>query len=140
MEENSLWLDTYRLLKKSYFTVKSDCKEKLSALGVTWPQYHAFYHISDEGTPFKELAEHLGCNASNMTGLIDRMAESGWVYREHSTNDRRVWLVKLTESGKKLKNKLVPVHMNNIKERMSYLDDDELSTLNSMLSKLITKL
>jgi DNA-binding MarR family transcriptional regulator len=137
VEENALWLEVYRLLKKSFFTVKKHCREKLSSYGVTWPQYHAFYHISDEGTPFKELADHLGCNASNLTGLIDRMAENGWVYREHSKNDRRVWLVKLTDEGRELKNRLIPMHMQNIKERISYLSEEEQLTLKELLTKLI---
>lgn len=86
---------------------------------------------------FNELARELNCNASNLTGLIDRMIENNWVYRQHSEQDRRVWLVKLTGEGFKLKNQLVPQHRKNISELMTVLNDEELASLMSLLKKLI---
>ncbi len=79
----------------------------------------------------------LQCNASNMTGLVDRMSESGWVYREHSKEDRRVWLIKLTEEGKKLLAEVQPQHRRNIEERMGRLSDAELKTMGDLLGKLL---
>lgn len=106
-------------------------------MGVTWPQFHTLYHIEDEGIAFNKLAEEVHCNASNMTGLIDRMKKKGWVYRERSQEDRRVWLVKMTDKGKKLRKKLIPEHRNNIEDRMKVLSTEEQETLNKLLEKLI---
>ena len=134
---DSLPRDVYWLLRRTSFSLKDELRKKIEEHGITWPQFHALFHIGEEGVPANELARELQCNASNMTGLIDRMSESGWVYREHSQEDRRVWLIKLTEAGKKLLAEVQPQHRRNIEERMSRLSEAELKTLAISLAKLL---
>lgn len=135
--ENSLPLEVYKTLKHAHHHLKKDLRKKIKESGFTWTQFHALYHVEEEGIAVNELAAELHCNASNITGLIDRMKEHDLVYREHSQKDRRVWLVKLNPAGRKLKNELFPRHLNNIKERMSMLNEEELKTLKKLLQKLI---
>lgn len=135
--DDSLSHEVYRTLKYAHQQLKKDLRRKLTTKGVTWPQFHALYHLNTEGVPVNELASELHCNASNITGLIDRMRENGWVYREHSKKDRRVWLIKLTEEGMDFKNKIFPEHLKNIQKRMQTLSQTELVTLKKLLNKLI---
>jgi len=128
--------DIYWLLRSTANRLKRELRGKIEEHGITWPQFHALYHIGDAGIPTNELAQELQCNASNMTGLIDRMSENGWVYREHSEEDRRVWYVKLTPRGRQLKEEVHPQHKRNIEERMSVLSQQELITLQKLLTKL----
>jgi MarR family 2-MHQ and catechol resistance regulon transcriptional repressor len=128
--------EVYWALQDAYHGIKKRLHGKLSDCGVTWPQYHALFHIQPEGIPANELARELNCNASNMTGLIDRMMENNWVYREHSHEDRRVWLIKLTEEGAQLKNRLVPQYKSNIEDEMNVLNTEELQTLSNLLKRL----
>jgi MarR family 2-MHQ and catechol resistance regulon transcriptional repressor len=141
LEENkvgdSLHRDVYWLLRRTSFRLKAELRKKIEKHGITWPQFHALFHIGEQGLPANELARVLQCNASNMTGLVDRMSESGWVYREHSKEDRRVWLIKLTEEGKKLLAEVQPQHRRNIEERMGRLSDAELKTMGDLLGKLL---
>lgn len=134
--EGTFSTEVYWTLKYAYNHIKKELRNKLTENDITWPQYHALYHIGENGTPVNELAKELSCNASNMTGLIDRMIESKWVYREHSAEDRRVWLVKLTAEGMKLRSKLIPIHLKNIDDRMNVLNEKELETLKTLLEKL----
>jgi len=134
--EDSFLLDVYRALVQTHNRIKKDLRDKLADSGITWPQFHALYHIGEEGIPANELAKELNCNASNMTGLIDRMIENNWVYREQCEQDRRVWLIKLTEEGMRLRTKLIPEHHRNIRNRMAVLDSEELVTLKRLLDKL----
>lgn len=131
-----MFTEAYQLLRTTTKNMKNDLRSMIEDNGITWQQFHALYHIQAEGTPVNELAKELNCNASNMTGLVDRMVENGWVYREHSDYDRRVWLVKLTEEGSALRNRLIPVHTENIKKRLSILTPDELETLTKLLTVL----
>jgi DNA-binding MarR family transcriptional regulator len=136
--DDSFALDVYRTLRHAYHRLKRDMREKLVSKGVTWPQFHALYHIDEgHGISVNALARELDCNASNVTGLIDRMIENNWVYREHSKEDRRVWMVKLTDEGRELKARLIPERQNDIRERMAALNDEELATLKTLLEKLM---
>lgn len=129
--------EVYFMLRKTSQFLKDHLRKQIEEHGITWQQFHALYHIADEGIQFNELAKHLGCNASNMTGLIDRMSENGWVYREHAQHDRRVWLVKLTKDGIKLKDELLPKHRANIALAMGVLDDEEIIVFSQLLTKLM---
>lgn len=135
--EDSLHRDVYWLLRKTAMDLKTEMREKVLDYGITWPQFHALYHIhDDDGTPSHELARELQCNASNLTGLIDRMEGNGWVYRQRSSEDRRVWFVKLTEEGKEMKRNTFPQHRAYMKERMDVLTEEELRSLKTLLQKL----
>lgn len=134
--QDSLSRDVYWLLRRTTSRLKAEFRRKIEDFGITWPQFHALYHIGDQGLPANELARELQCNASNMTGIIDRMSENGWVFREHSAEDRRVWLVKLTEKGARLRAEIFPQHKKNIEERMGVLSPEELADLQRLLEKL----
>ncbi|MEV6596458.1 MarR family transcriptional regulator [Actinoplanes sp. NPDC051346] len=47
----------------------------------------------------RELAERLACDASNITGIVDRLEARGLVRREMRPDDRRVKNVVCTEAG-----------------------------------------
>ena len=49
-----------------------------------------------------ELAEHLYCDASNVTGIVDRLEGRGLVERKPDPNDRRVKRLVLTPQGQTL--------------------------------------
>jgi len=53
------------------------------------------------------LAEMLACDASNVTGLVDRLEARGLVERRLSAEDRRVRVVQLTAAGSRLRLELL---------------------------------
>lgn len=53
------------------------------------------------------LAETLACDASNVTGLVDRLESRGLVRRHPSASDRRVKVLVLTPTGARLRTLLV---------------------------------
>jgi DNA-binding MarR family transcriptional regulator len=55
---------------------------------------------SNDGTPMRKVAVLLGADASNVTGLIDRLETAGLVERYAATDDRRVKRLRLTAAGR----------------------------------------
>ena len=53
------------------------------------------------------LAATLSCDASNVTGLVDRLESRGLVRRRPSENDRRVKVLQLTATGIRVRTLLV---------------------------------
>jgi DNA-binding MarR family transcriptional regulator len=53
--------------------------------------------------PMGRLAETLACDASNVTGLVDRLESRGLVCRRPSAADRRVKALALTPKGARLR-------------------------------------
>ena len=61
----------------------------------------------DRPIPMGQLAGALSCDASNVTGLVDRLESRGLVERRPSAEDRRVKVLRLTPLGAKLRAALV---------------------------------
>lgn len=57
----------------------------------------------DRSVPMKHLCSLLNCDASNVTGIIDRLTHNGLIQREDSQEDRRVKMIRLTEKGTHLR-------------------------------------
>jgi MarR family transcriptional regulator, organic hydroperoxide resistance regulator len=61
----------------------------------------------DSPLPMTEIAALLGCDNSNVTGLIDRLEARGLVTRRPSSQDRRVKHVVLTPAGRQLRERML---------------------------------
>ena len=71
-------------------------------VGVTPQQAHLLC-IADHQIPtLGELATGLGCDKTNITGLVDRVANRGFLERIGDEHDRRVTRVQVTKQGHQL--------------------------------------
>src|SRR5438477_9606971 len=61
---------------------------------------------SDEPPPMGMLAEHLSCDASFITSIVDRLEEEGYVERRPSPVDRRGKTVVITKAGQRARERL----------------------------------
>jgi len=74
-----------------------------AAFELTKLQAQALHVLVYEGPQsMSELAETLACDASNVTGLVDRLEARGLVERKSVPNDRRMRMLAVTPPGSKL--------------------------------------
>ena len=52
------------------------------------------------------LAETLWCDASNVTGIVDKLESRGLIERQGAEHDRRIRQLAVTERGRRLRDKL----------------------------------
>ncbi len=72
-------------------------------MGLAPMQLHALRLIEPgDGVPMSSLAGKLFCDASNVTGIVDRLEARGLIERRPSATDRRVKLLVLTDEGARL--------------------------------------
>ena len=57
--------------------------------------------------PMSAVAERLFCDASNVTGMVDRLEARGLLERRDSPRDRRVKLIALTDEGVELRERVL---------------------------------
>jgi DNA-binding MarR family transcriptional regulator len=86
------------------------------------------------------LGRMLVVNRSNVTGLVDRMEEAGWVRRGPDAQDRRVKQVGLTAEGKRVLKVAEKAYLRRVEEVVSCLAAAEQGALRSALEKLREKL
>jgi len=68
-----------------------------------------FFLQKNDGSSLTQISQGLMLENPTVTGLIDRLEKLGYVKRSDHPNDRRVYLVHLTEKGKKVANKALPI-------------------------------
>lgn len=72
--------------------------------GLSLVQLHAIgLLMSAEALPMVHISSLLCCDASYVTGIVDRLEEQGIVERRENPKDRRVKMVALTPKGKQLR-------------------------------------
>ncbi|MFE3122134.1 MULTISPECIES: MarR family winged helix-turn-helix transcriptional regulator [Streptomyces] len=83
----------------------------------------------------RSLAETMACDASNVTGIIDRLEQRGLVRREPDAFDRRVKNVILTAEGEHLTD-AIRAKMLTTKEGIERLDEQERDSLYTLLEQV----
>jgi DNA-binding MarR family transcriptional regulator len=102
--ESGAWPLLLRLL----LAQRANLPPLAAELELSTAQCHVLHLIEPERPiPMGRLAETLACDASNVTGLVDRLESRGLVRRRPSASDRRVKVLVLTPTGARLRALLV---------------------------------
>lgn len=128
-----LWI----ALARCYSTYARAVSCKVGQYGLTTPQFgilEALYHLGP--LTLGDLAGKLLVTGGNVTYVMDRLEEQGFVQRERSPEDRRIIQAKLTEKGYEVIARVFPGHGSFIEELSSTLSPDEQEELRRLLKKL----
>lgn len=97
--------EIHELLFDLLLRVRGLVESVVTAHDLSPPQFLALRAL-DSPRSMGELAVALRCDASNVTGIIDRMEERGLVERRVAPDDRRVKNVVATHEGEQLRARL----------------------------------
>jgi DNA-binding MarR family transcriptional regulator len=86
--------------------------------------------------PMSALAERLFCDASNVTGIADRLETRGLVRRESLAGDRRVKALTITPSGMKLRRQVMDL-MSEPPDAIAALSDADQRALRDILARAV---
>jgi MarR family transcriptional regulator, organic hydroperoxide resistance regulator len=112
----------------------------LAELGLGFAQAHALRMLDpDEPIAMSALAERLFCDASNVTGLVDRLEARGLVERRSAQNDRRVKALTLTPAGVALRDQVLAV-MSEPPEAIAALAAADQRALRDILARAVANL
>jgi len=100
------------------------------------PQAKALHYLVHAGpVPMRELASSLGCDASNVTGIVDRLERRGYVERRPDERDRRVRTLVLTSTGLAV-TEAMWIHVCAGATALVELGDNEQAILLALLRRL----
>jgi DNA-binding MarR family transcriptional regulator len=68
-----------------------------------------FFLQKNNGSSLTQISQGLMLENPTVTGLIDRLEKSGYVKRSDHPNDRRIYLVHITERGNRVAQKALPI-------------------------------
>ncbi|MEV0321577.1 MarR family winged helix-turn-helix transcriptional regulator [Streptomyces sp. NPDC050658] len=123
------------LLSKSLGAYYGDFTLAAASENLTASQGKALTVLRRGPAAMRSLADTLTCDASNMTGIVDRLEKRDLVRREPSPSDRRVKNVVLTAEGERVAD-AIRARMRDTQEGLDRLDDEERAALAALLERV----
>ncbi|WP_127959823.1 MarR family winged helix-turn-helix transcriptional regulator [Serratia microhaemolytica] len=85
-----------------------------------------------------DIAEKAGLTRSGITSVLDSLEARDLIQRHHQRDDRRSWLIDITETGSLLLDELLPHHLTGLLQLTAKFDDEDVQSLQRLLSKLLS--
>ena len=134
-----LWL---RLLKASKL-IETELRERMRReLDTTLPRFDVMAALSRNpaGLKMSELSRVLKVSNGNVTGIVERLVEEGFVRRDAVKGDRRASLARLTEQGRTEFERQASAHEGWIDGLLSDVEPDRAERLSVLLAEVAAHL
>lgn len=133
-DHSTFWLTMELMLR-----MKPRMLEVADAHKLTAQQLHVLGFLSDgQPHPMSWLATLLFCDASNVTGIVDRLVALKLVKRVECETDRRVKMVQLTEHGKAVREEIMHELIIESQDRLdNMLTREEQAHFREIVIKLL---
>jgi DNA-binding MarR family transcriptional regulator len=133
-QELRLWL---RLLTCTTLIERDIRKRLREQFEVTLPRFDLMAQLykAPDGMTSSDLSKRMMVSNGNLTGLVDRMVESGHVDRRTLKSDRRVQMIRLTARGKAEFRKMAAQHQDWIAGLFAGLSPQDTDDLMRLLAK-----
>lgn len=113
----------------------------LRPYGLTPEQYAALATLCNrDGMSQRELADHLVKDRPNITRILDKLQQKGFVERKLDPADRRVHRLHATTEGQQLMQELIPSVLELREQMFSVLSSKEQKNLRDLLDRLFDSL
>lgn len=89
----------------------------------------------DTGVPMRAVGEYLTCDASTVSGIVDRLVSLKFIERKEKDTDRRIKLITLTKSGLRLREELLKVATEKRMPALNTLSNGELKEFIRLINK-----
>jgi len=112
-------------------------REQCARHGITATQLNVLKLLQTVGElSLSEVSRRMAATNSTVTGIIDRMTAANLVEREQSTEDRRVWKIRLTPEGRAMARKVEVAPWEILRTAVTALPGPELEQLITTLAKV----
>lgn len=136
LDDNVGWL-----VYKARHVLKKRTQDKLKDYGISSEQWSVLNMVYTKGgCNQKTLAELLLKDGGTLTRILNILEDKELIKRERSLNDKREFLIHLTDKGFDLYNELLKVMLQNKQEINSIFSTNEQKQLIFLLNKLFSTL
>jgi DNA-binding MarR family transcriptional regulator len=133
-DELRLWLRLLTCTTLIEGEVRSRLRERFD---VTLPRFDLMAQLDKvpEGMTLSDVSKRMMVSNGNVTGLVERLVESGHLDRRTSDSDRRVQVIRLTRTGRAEFRKMAAEHELWIADIFSDLGPKDVRELMRLLAK-----
>lgn len=134
---NEAFMPTMRELVRTYQALVSYSDTHIRQFDLTPAQFDVICTLGNtNGLCMGEIGDRTLITKGTLTGVIDRLVQKQFVYRETPADNRRSVIVHLTPAGQELFENIFPAHIAYLKSRFEHLEASELELLRVLLHRL----
>jgi MarR family 2-MHQ and catechol resistance regulon transcriptional repressor len=137
LSPEQLALSTFVKLMRSADSASARVHQHLEAVHLTVSQFgvlEALLHLGPLCQ--KDLAQKILKSGGNLTLVIDNLEKRSLVRRDRHPSDRRVFIIRLTETGEQLIREVFPRHVAAVMQEMAVLDAIEQQQLGDLCRRI----
>ena len=128
--------EAYLALLRTADALQTQVEARLKEFGLTGTQYNALRILrgaGPEGLPCSEIGERMITHDPDITRLLNRLEDRGFVKRTRAKNDRRVICGKITPAGLKLLREMDSPLEKRGREMLRHVGQEKLKELIELL-------
>jgi DNA-binding MarR family transcriptional regulator len=91
---------------------------------------------AQDGLNQKDIAQLMIKDQTNLTRMIDKLEDKGYLLRMKDPNDRRAFLIHLTEEGKKLEHVLIPLVIELEEKLTENISQSKIEIIKKILQQM----
>jgi MarR family 2-MHQ and catechol resistance regulon transcriptional repressor len=134
---NAKGVHAWLVLWKTYHTVEAHAVRSIESLSICPSDFGVLEVLLHKGPmPINTIGKKVLLTSGSITTLVDRLEKRGFVERFDDISDRRIRLVRLTQTGRTVITEAFARHQEHLDQAVSDLSQGELSTLIELLKKL----
>jgi DNA-binding MarR family transcriptional regulator len=125
------------LLSKAYQKAFGNFKKRLQDYGLTPVQSLVLMTIAEEeGLSAGDIGKRLVLDNATLSGVLDRLAEGGWIIKATADDDKRLLQIYLTPKAKEMTRVIIKERDGLNEDILSPLKQEEKLLLKRMLKDL----
>ncbi|WP_110930283.1 MarR family winged helix-turn-helix transcriptional regulator [Paenibacillus bouchesdurhonensis] len=115
--------------------------QKFHEYGITSEQWGVLQTLTEEdGITQAELSRRTEKDPTNVTRILDQLERKEFIRRAANKEDRRSYLIHVTESGRSLSQKLLPVEIEFTQSYLKDFTEEELAAIRRAFHKINERL
>lgn len=127
----------FTVLLRAAQAIQEATKKDIAKHGLNQTEFAVLELLFHKGEqPIQAIGKKILIASSSITYVVDKLEEKQLVCRRACPSDRRVTYAGITESGKKLMDKIFPDHVEKIEEIFDVLSNDEVNKMIELLKKV----
>jgi DNA-binding MarR family transcriptional regulator len=126
-------------LARAYHSLAGRVNRFFEEQGITGAQFGVLRCLADAGSTglmLSDLSRHLMVTCGNITGVVDRLEQAGYLLRERQPDDRRVIVARLTPAGSALYAKIMPAYQVLVTGLLDLLPVEDQNALSRLCRDL----
>lgn len=129
------------IINRTAIAVKKEFTKRLKSFNLTPEQWSILNRLGEQdGLTQKDLAERTYKDQPNTARILDKLEKKELLRRAGNPEDRRTFLIFLTESGKEVRERIIPITIQLNEDAAAELEKEEYKQLIALLDKVYKNL